>query len=198
MGVISRTGDLFYAFRFLKLLVTPWENMEAYRLGIIDGNGKILKKKVDRKTPQEKSAFTIFHRLVFNIKRLLNKVPGTLGTKLATYASALFLVKEETGLQDSELQTMLNDIFGDFDENIDLSESAAWFEKDNKLAPGKYKLVQDIASPQTAEVIAHINSMVSVLDFTEPSGSIFGLNVYQVEHVLTKQQILITSADIKR
>ena len=50
MGVISRTGDLFYAFRFLKLLVTPWENMEAYRLGIIDGNGKILKKKVDRKT----------------------------------------------------------------------------------------------------------------------------------------------------
>jgi hypothetical protein len=172
--------------------------MEAYRLGIIDNNGKILKKKADRKTPQEKSAFTIFHRLVFNIKRLLNKVPGSLGTKLATYASALFLVKEETGLEDSELQTMLNDIFGDFDDSIDLSESAAWFEKDNKLAPGKYKLVQDIASPQTAEVIAHINSMVSVVDFTEPSGSIFGLNVYQVEHVLTKQKILITSADIKR
>jgi len=129
---------------------------------------------------------------------LLNKVPGSLGTKLATYASALFLVKEETGLEDAELQTMLNDIFGEFDETIDLSENTSWFEKDNKLAPGKYKLVQDIASPETAEVIAHINSMVSVIDFTKPSGSIFGLNIFQVEHVLTKQKILITSADIKR
>jgi len=195
MGVISRTGDLFYAFRFLKLLVTPWENMEAFRLGVIDANGKVLKK---RTTPQEKSAYTVFHRLVFNIKRLLNKVPGKLGTKLATYASALFLVKEEAGLTDEDLHTMLNDIFGDFDDNIDLSESAAWFEKDNQLAPGKYKLIQDIAHPATAEVIAHINTMVNVNDFTEPSGSIFGLNIYQVEHVLTKQQILITSADIKR
>ena len=131
MGIISRTGDLFYAFRFLKLLVTPWESMDAYRLGIIDNNGKILKKKADRKTPQEKSAFTIFHRLVFNIKRLLNKVPGSLGTKLATYASALFLVKEETGLDDDQLQKVLNDIFGDFNGSIDISESASWFDKNN-------------------------------------------------------------------
>jgi|TARA_R110000744_G_scaffold373743_3_gene486103 hypothetical protein len=198
MGIISRTGDLFYAFRFLKLLVTSWENMEAYRLGIIDNNGKILKKKADRKTPQEKSAYTIFHRLVFNIKRLLNKVPGSLGTKLATYASALFLVKEETGLDDDQLQKVLNDIFGDFDGSIDISESASWFDKNNQLAPGEYILVQEIASPNTAEIIANINTKVNVSEFTEPTGSIFGLNVYQVEHVLTKQQILITSADIKR
>jgi len=198
MGIISRTGDLFYAFRFLKLLVTPWESMDAYRLGIIDNNGKILKKKADRKTPQEKSAFTIFHRLVFNIKRLLNKVPGSLGTKLATYASALFLVKEETGLDDDQLQKVLNDIFGDFNGSIDISESASWFDKNNQLAPGEYILVQEIASPNTAEIIANINTKVNVSEFTEPTGSIFGLNVYQVEHVLTKQQILITSADIKR
>lgn len=65
MGIISRTGDLFYAFRFLKLLVTPWEKTTAFELGIIDENGKVLKKGSQRNTPEEKSAYTVFHRLVF-------------------------------------------------------------------------------------------------------------------------------------
>ena len=99
MGIISRTGDLFYAFRFLKLLVTPWEKTVAFELGIIDENGKVLKKGSQRNTPEEKSAYTVFHRLVFNLKRLLNKLPFG-KSKLASYASALFLIKEETGMKD--------------------------------------------------------------------------------------------------
>tara|TARA_B100001093_G_scaffold516985_1_gene597184 strand:+ start:2661 stop:3254 length:594 start_codon:yes stop_codon:yes gene_type:complete len=197
MSVVSRTADLFYAFRFLKLLVTPWDKMEAFDLGVIDDNGKVLKKAADRKTPQEKSAYTVFHRLVFNVKRLLNKLPFG-KTRLASYASALFLIKESTNLTDTEIRDIISNIFDDLEETIDLSENSAWFEKDNKLAPGKYKLIQDIVSPKTAEVIAHINNIVSVIDFTKPTGSIFGLNVYQVEHVLTKQKILVTSADLKR
>lgn len=197
MSVVSRTADLFYAFRFLKLLVTPWDKMEAFDLGVIDDNGKVLKKAADRKTPQEKSSYTVFHRLVFNVKRLLNKLPFG-KTKLASYASALFLIKENTDLTDAEIRDIISNVFDDLEETIDLSENSAWFEKDNKLAPGKYKLIQDIVSPKTAEVIAHINNIVSVMDFTKPTGSIFGLNVYQVEHVLTKQKILVTSADLKR
>jgi len=197
MSVVSRTADLFYAFRFLKLLVTPWDKMEAFDLGVIDDNGKVLKKAADRKTPQEKSSYTVFHRLVFNVKRLLSKLPFG-KTRLASYASALFLIKENTDLTDAEIRDIISNVFDDLEETIDLSENSAWFEKDNKLAPGKYKLIQDIVSPKTAEVIAHINNIVSVMDFTKPTGSIFGLNVYQVEHVLTKQKILVTSADLKR
>jgi hypothetical protein len=186
MSVVSRTADLFYAFRFLKLLVSSWDKTDAYELGIIDDSGKILKKAKDRKTPQEKSAYTVFHRLVFNVKRLLNKLPFG-QTKLASYASALFLIKENTGLTDDEIRNVLNDVF----------DNAQWFDK-NKLAPGTYTLVQDIASPNTGEVIASINTKVKAIDFTEAYGEIFGLNVYQVEHVLTKQKILVTSADLKR
>ena len=196
MSVVSRTADLFYAFRFLKLLVSSWDKTDAYELGIIDDSGKILKKAKDRKTPQEKSAYTVFHRLVFNVKRLLNKLPFG-QTKLASYASALFLIKENTGLTDDEIRNVLNDVFDDLEETIDISESASWFDK-NKLAPGTYTLVQDIASPNTGEVIASINTKVKAIDFTEAYGEIFGLNVYQVEHVLTKQKILVTSADLKR
>lgn len=197
MSVVSRTADLFYAFRFLKLLVSSWDKTDAYQLGIIDGNGKVLKKSKDRKTPQEKSAYTVFHRLVFNVKRLLNKLPFG-QTKLASYASALFLIKENTNLTDEEIRNVLNDVFDDLEETIDISESAQWFDKNNKLAPGTYTLIQDIASPNTGEVIAIINTKVKAIDFTEAYGEIFGLNVYQVEHVLTKQKILVTSTDLKR
>jgi hypothetical protein len=197
MSVVSRTADLFYAFRFLKLLVSSWDKTDAYELGIIDANGKLLKKAQDRKTPQEKSAYTVFHRLVFNVKRLLNKLPFG-KTKLASYASALFLIKENTNLTDDEIRNVLNDVFQDLEETIDISESAQWFDKNNKLAPGTYTLTQEIASPVTGEVIANINTKVKAIDFTEAYGEIFGLNVYQVEHVLTKQKILITSTDIKR
>ena len=197
MGIVSRTADLFYAFRFLKLLVTPWDKTEAYELGVIDDSGKVIKKSKDSKTPQEKSAYTVFHRLVFNVKRLMSKVPGG-SSRLASYAAALFLIKENTDLNDAEIRDVLEQIFDDLETNVDLSENASWFERDGKLAPGSYTLVQEIASPTTGEIIGHINNKVKVLDFTEAYGSIFGLNVFQVEHVLTKQKILVTSTDIKR
>ena len=197
MSVVSRTADLFYAFRFLKLLVSSWDKTDAYELGIIDAEGKILKKAKDRKTPQEKSAYTVFHRLVFNVKRLLNKLPFG-QTKLASYASALFLIKENTQLTDDEIKDVLNQVFDDLEETINLSENASWFDKNSRLSPGTYTLIQDIASPNTGEVIASINTKVKAINFTEAYGNIFGLNIYQVEHMLTKQKILVTSVDLKR
>ena len=100
MSIISRSADLFYAFRFLKLLVTPWESMEAYKLGIIDKDGKVIKKT--RTTSEEKAAYTVFHRLVFNIKRLLSRLPFG-KTKIASWATALFLIKEETGMSEEAI-----------------------------------------------------------------------------------------------
>lgn len=191
MGIISRTGDLFYAFRFLKLLVTPWDKMVAYELGIIDENGKVLKKK--RTTPEEKAAYTVFHRLVFNIKRLLGKLPFG-KTKLATYASALFLIKESTNISEDTIHEVLSEIFDDLENQIDLSEHNV----NHRLTPGTYYLVNEIASIDTGEIIGFINNKVKANDFLEPVGDIFGLNVYQVEHLLTKQKLYITSADIRK
>ena len=38
--------DLFVTYRFLKLLTTPFNKTDAYKLGIIDKNGhRILKPK---------------------------------------------------------------------------------------------------------------------------------------------------------
>ena len=89
--VEGRAIDLFVAYRFLRILTTPWEDQDAYKLGIIDKDGKLLRKANTLKTTEEKKAFTLLHRLVFNLKRILHKIPGV-RTKIGTYATALYLL----------------------------------------------------------------------------------------------------------
>ena len=43
---MGRAIDLFVTYRFLKLLTTPFEKTEAYKLGIIDDNGNRIMQKV--------------------------------------------------------------------------------------------------------------------------------------------------------
>ena len=69
MSIITRTADLFYTFRFLKILTTPFEKTDAYKLGIIDIKGK-RDKNVLVDDDKKKKSYTAFHRLVFNVKRL--------------------------------------------------------------------------------------------------------------------------------
>ena len=130
MGLISRAGDIFYALRFLRLLTKSWEEMDAFKYGIIDNNGKVLKKASTLKNPVEKSSYTIFHRLVFNLKRLLNKLP--IGkTKLASYATALFLVKEHSGMTEEEMEeveeeTTVRFKFGRYKFGVDAEYFYEW------------------------------------------------------------------------
>ena len=89
----SGAVDLLITYRIVKLLVTPWEQQEAYKMGIIDKNGKTLKKAKDLSTAREKSAYTILHRFVFNLKRILQRVG--LGSRLGSFAVALALLIKE-------------------------------------------------------------------------------------------------------
>ena len=40
--------NTYVAYRFLRLLVTPFEKTKAFELGVIDQDGNVLKKKRDR------------------------------------------------------------------------------------------------------------------------------------------------------
>src|SRR6056300_534319 len=131
MSVISRTGDLFYAYRFIKLLTTSWDDTEAYKLGIIDEDGKVLRKASTLQTNDEKSAYTVFHRLVFNIKRLLNKLPFG-KTKLASWATALFLIKEETGMSEEALLKVLDKMDVSFEDSL---FESTWFMENAIIQP---------------------------------------------------------------
>ncbi len=194
MGVVSRTADLFYAFRFLKLLVTSWNKMGAYEQGIIDENGKNLKKAKELTTPAEKEVYTVFHRLVFNLKRLLNKVPFG-KSKLASYAAALFLIKENSELTEEEIREVLEEILDDLDESLDES---VFFIKDEVINPGKYILTSEMASNKTGEIIAFPGQEVVVNFHSKPISYIFNTGIYEVTHLLTNQKLYVSSGDIKK
>ena len=90
----SRGIDFLITYRVVKLLVTPFERQEAYKFGIIDDKGKVLKKYKTLKLEKERKSYTLLHRFVFNLKRILQKVG--LGSKLGSFAVALaLLIKED-------------------------------------------------------------------------------------------------------
>jgi len=108
---MSAIIDNVLAFRILYMLVTPFEDTSAYKLGIIDKQGKALKKSKDLKTSAERDSYTNLDRLVFSLKKLLGKVPGG-KSKLASFVAAYWLIKESyqkrTVIKEQELMSLID------------------------------------------------------------------------------------------
>ena len=90
----TRLMDNLIALRLLYKLVTPFEQTNAFKLGIIDAKGKVLKPASTLKTEAEKNAYNYLDRLIFNVKRLINKLPGG-ESKLKNLTAAYFMVREK-------------------------------------------------------------------------------------------------------
>jgi len=194
MSFLSRTADTIYALRFLRLLTTRWTSTGAYKLGLIDKNGNHLRSP---NNDVERSKYNIFHRLVFNIKRLLNKIPLGKST-IASYLTALYLIKEHTGICDQKIIAIMERVTGVNLGVITLNECTWHITEDQKLKSGKYVLNRDVALKSTGYVLALGQSNVIVEKDTPPVGQILGINVYKVHHCKTKQPIYITQQDITR
>lgn len=85
--------DNLLAYRILSMLVKPFNETDAFKLGIIDADGNTLIKSRDFTTSDQRAAFNYLHRLVFNLKKLINKLPGG-ESKLKNLVAAFFLVRE--------------------------------------------------------------------------------------------------------
>ena len=191
---MSRAVDLFVTYRFLKLLVTPWNKQEAFKLGIIDKNGKAIKKARDLGTEEERSAFTLLHRLVFNCKRIMSKIP-LVRSQLGTYAAALFLLKEHykiENLPEGEITKYLleNNLV---DLNDDISEEVIGFG--NMLPAGEYKL-RDQVTADDDEIDAQKGDVVTALEDTPPSDRILGVDIFPVIHQKSNKKIYVSLEDI--
>ena len=192
---MSRAVDLFVTYRFLKLLVTPWHKQEAFKLGIIDKDGKALKKARDLGKESERAAFTLLHRLVFNLKRIMMKIPGV-RTQLGTYATALFLLKEHykiENLPEGEVtKYLLENKLVDMNDNI--SEEVIGFG--SMLPMGEYKL-KDQVTGDDEEIDAQPGDIVNALQDTPPSDTILGVDVFPVIHQKSNKIIYVSLEDIK-
>ena len=197
---MGRAIDLFVTYSFIKLLVTPFTDTPAYKMGIIDEKGNRTDKKLYK--IDEKNAYTVLHKLVFNIKKIFQKVPG-LRTKLGTYAAALFLLKD-TFKEHMEDPKVFEKEFLKYlkENNIELDDSITEeVSLDNgKLSKGIYVLTQDVVTTGEEEdddIEALNGDEVEVFEDTPPTDTILGVDVFPVIHKKTKQKIFVSAEDIK-
>ena len=206
---MGRAIDLFVTYRFIKLLVTPFEKTEAFKLGIIDKDGnRVLPPPINNvrqtrpeplRTSEEKNSYTILHKLVFNIKKIFGKVPG-LRTKLGTYAAALFLLKDtfkesvdDPDVFEKEFMKYLKEQGYEIDDSI--SEEVIGFGE--VLPKGEYVLVNDILNKEEEELTAKKGDKVIAFEDESPVDSILGVEIFSVVHEKSKEVIYVSLEDIK-
>ena len=112
---MARTSavDLFVVYQFIRRLATPFNKWDAYKSGVIDERGNIITPKNKRDSQQNKS-FQVFDVMILKLRRILEKIPFG-KTRLASYASALYLVKEDwESMTEGEILTESDDKIIDY------------------------------------------------------------------------------------
>jgi len=154
----SRAIDLLITYRIMKLLVTPFDKQEAFKYGIIDKQGKVLRPWRTISKTAEKQSYTMLHRFIFNLKRILQK--AGLGGRLGTFAVALATLIRENK---------------EFEQHQKLIESTVVkYLKEQKLYE---ELLQEEG---------HIVGNKQITE--QPINTCFGIDLYQIENNLVEEK----------
>ncbi|MBC8442802.1 MAG: hypothetical protein H8D80_01290 [Proteobacteria bacterium] len=183
--------DIFVAYKFIKILTTPFNKTDAFKLGVIDKNGKILKKRKDLVTGKEKMSMTIFHTLGWNIKKLLAKFPPT-KTKLGSFAAALYLLKEEAKCNDEYL---IENVFKDFLHTNGYTFTINESITETVLRKGDYSLVVDIDTPKEP---VHQGDIVRADKDTEHFTLMMGKPLFKVTHLKSGKILVVSDEDLEK
>ena len=107
---MSGIVDTDITYRIVTTLVKPWKEQEAYEYGIINEKGKVLRRYRELKDRKEKESYTVLIRFIFNLKRMMEKIPGG-KSKIGSYAVAalVFLREDAQNLKDEELQKLISE-----------------------------------------------------------------------------------------
>ena len=202
-----RIVDTLIVFRILKLLVTPFSKHKAFKFGFIDKNGKRLKTKmVDGKevpnkpeSKMEKASFTLLHRLVFNLKKLIRMVPFG-KTAFASYAVALALLKEETNLDSEQTDQLYEDFYKLLKEEEvfepEMLEEAVEVGKlcSLRMEGGDYHLRRQLK--QNFEENGEIKIYPEKTKITDVKESCIGYGVLIYEGRIEQDRVLFTAEDV--
>ena len=180
---MSRIIDAVIAYRILKLLVTPFNKTKAYKLGIIDDKGKVLIKSRQITTQEQRKAYTLLIRFVFNLKKLLAKVGirGPLGTAAA---AALAFFKEENG-QNNYVEQVVYKHLKENGFEFEVNESYGEI-----LRPGTYRVKRDITDLE-GDVVINIDEEVI---FEGKTDTIMGYDVFKYKNVYLTTEDLYANA----
>ena len=178
---MSRVIDALVAYRVLKLLVTPFNKTKAYALGIIDEKGKVLKKSREIKDQQERNAYTLLIRFVFNLKRMLSKL-GIRGPLGSAAAAAIAFFKEEHG-ENPEVEKEVYKYLKEQGFEFEISENYG-----EPLTEGTYKVKHDIYNLD-GDIVINIDESV---EFNGEVDTIMGYDVFKYNDVYLTTEDLCT------
>jgi len=197
MGLLKSATDLVFTIRFLKLLVTPFEKLGAFKAGIIDKDGKKNPNFNTLKTDDReayRTHYTAFIRLVINIKRIMAKAPGG-QSAIARYGAALLLIKEHGELKDDQL-LKIHDATGIEAMNL-ISETSEWFVlEDCGLGEGVYRMLNDTMTVECDDIVKK-HDKVRVVE-SQPKDTILGVPIYEVIHMNSNKRVYISTGEITR
>lgn len=195
---MGRAIDLLITYRVIKLLVTPFEKTKAFEYGIIDKNGKVLRKARTLRKYEEKTAYTLLHRFVFNLKRLIHMVPGG-KSKIGTYAAALVMLLRE----DRENYLNSNDIEKALYRHLVENDLIKY---DNKLREGlemdylpkgRFTVTDELRDLHN-DITADVGDLVSTKYDIKPSDKFFGVNIYELYNEDRNAKVVISEDNIER
>jgi hypothetical protein len=84
-----QTEDSIYAVRLMRLLILPMIQQAAYKLGIVDKEGKEIKKPTSQ---EEKDAYTPLHQLAFGMRQIIAK-DAVIGNRLKQLSASMGLLR---------------------------------------------------------------------------------------------------------
>ncbi len=209
--------DIYVAYKFVKIMSQPWIDTDAFKLGIIDEKGKVLIKRKKLKTGEQKAAYTIFHTLIWNIKKLLDKLPVT-RTRIGSFAAALWMLKEyaaprvqdknliettfvnymvESGrVNSSEVMDYCFEQFLNEREDLNPSDKADFRpEQRGVLFAGRYKLIIDVDAPEGSGSKGNI---VIVRKDTESFDTLLGQPMFRVKLEKNLKDLVVSFEDLEQ
>ncbi len=207
--------DIYVAYKFIKILSQPWKDTDAFKLGIIDEKGKVLIKRNKLKTGEQKAAYTIFHTLIWNIKRILDKLPIS-RTRIGSFAAALWMLKEYTSprVQNQNLieQTFVNYLMEsgqiDMDEVIDYCFEEYLGEVDAPEVPdfrpeqpsilfkGRYKLMSDLDDRDGGQ--GRKGNIVRARKDTQSFDTLLGQPMFKVQIEKSLKDLVVSYEDLEQ
>jgi hypothetical protein len=198
MGILKSAADVVYTIRFLKLLVTPFEDTPAFKAGIIDEKGN-RRKDFNTDSMDDREAYrenyTAFHRLVYNLKKIMAKAPGGQSI-VARYGAALALIKEHGDLSDKGVEKIHTETGIDIMDFLLESQSKWYLVENGNLGPGVYRMENDTLTDQ-AEDIVRKDDQIRVTDHNHID-DILGIAIYEGVHIKTGRRVLFSANEVHK
>lgn len=191
-------ADKFYTLRFLRLLTTSWKDTGAFKAGIIDDKGNVLRKA---QTSADKKVYNMFHKLVFNFKRLLGKIPFG-RSKLGSYAAALLLLKDHTEMSEELLGELLYELFEynplDYETDEVIKESRSFLlNESSELEPGAYEFCEETLLLRNGDTVDGLGrELVCTTENNTPAGYIFGLPIFKLTDAETGATAIASNSQL--